>query len=46
MITKKNLKVLLETLGFSSSDGNEYSKPYCGLLDCRIVVDFTKETIT
>ena len=46
MITKKNLKVLLESLGFSSSDGNEYSKPYCGLLDCRIVVDFTKETIT
>ena len=46
MITKKNLKVLLETLGFSSSDGNEYSKPYCGLLDCRIVIDFVKEAIT
>lgn len=46
MITKKNLKVLLETLGFSSCDGNEYSKTYCGLLDCRIVVDFAKEAIT
>lgn len=45
MITKKNLKVLLETIGFSPTAGDVYSKSYDGLLDCRISVDFAKEAI-
>ena len=45
MITKKNLKFLLDTIGFSLTEGGVYSKSYDGLLDCRISVDFAKEAI-
>ena len=46
MITKKNLKSLLETIGFSLTDKGVYSKSYDGLFACRISVDFAKEDIT
>ena len=45
MITKKNLKFLLDTIGFSLTEGGVYSKSYDGLLNCRISVDFAKEAI-
>ena len=46
MITKEKLRNLLETLGFSQTSDNVYSKPYGGRLDCRISVDFVKESIS
>lgn len=46
MITKRNFKALLETIGFVSSGDGVYSKTYGDMLDNRIVVDFDKESIS
>ena len=46
MITRKNFKTLLETLGFSSNADGVYSKMYGDMLDSSIVVDFGKESIS
>lgn len=45
MITKKNLRNLLNTLGFTKHSESVYLKHY-GALDKTLVVDFEKESVT